>query len=180
MSQAISNRTAIGTTVLISVVIFIFLIWLIYLHEPVNNEADLDVGFLPPLNALLNTLSALCLIAGYATIRKKNRELHKKLMLSALGFSAAFLVNYLIYHTFHGDTPFLGEGWIRPVYFFILISHVMLSAVMLPLILITLYFALNGKFTLHPKVARYTLPFWLYVSITGVVIYLMLHQFSGP
>ena len=180
MSQAISNRTAVGTTVLISVVIFIFLIWLLYLHEPVSSEAGLDVGFLPPLNALLNALSALFLIAGYATIRKKNCELHKKLMLSALGFSTAFLVSYLIYHTFHGDTPFLGEGWIRPVYFFILISHVVLSAVMLPLILITLYFALSGKLTLHPKVARYTLPFWFYVSITGVVVYLMLHQFSGP
>ena len=101
-------------------------------------------------------------------------------MLSALGLSAAFLVSYLIYHTFHGDTPFLGEGWIRPVYFFILISHVGLSAVMLPLILITLYFALTGKLNLHPKVARYTLPLWLYVSVTGVLVYLLLHQFYSP
>ena len=101
-------------------------------------------------------------------------------MLSALGFSAAFLVSYLIYHTFHGDTRFLGEGWIRPIYFFILISHVMLSAVMLPLILTSLYFAFSGRFNLHPKVARITLPIWLYVSITGVVVYLMLHQFPEP
>ena len=180
MSQAISNRTAVGTIILVSTVIFIFLLWLLYLREPLRSETSLDVGFLPPLNAFLNALSALCLIAGYFAIRKKNRELHMKLMLSALGFSAAFLVSYLIYHTFHGDTRFLGEGWIRPVYFFILISHVVLSAVMLPLILTSLYFALSGILNLHPKVARVTLPIWLYVSITGVVVYLMLHQFPEP
>ena len=180
MSQTISNRIAVGTIILFSTVIFIFLLWLLYLREPLSSETNLDMGFLPPLNAFLNALSALCLIAGYFAIRKKNRELHKKLMLSALGFSAAFLVSYLIYHTFHGDTRFLGEGWIRPVYFFILISHVVLSAVMLPLILTSLYFALSGRLNLHPKVARFTLPIWLYVSITGVVVYLMLHQYPKP
>ena len=151
MTPAISNRTAVGTMILVSAVIFVFLLWLLYLREPVSTESGLNVGFLPPLNAFLNALSALCLAAGYIAIRNKNRKLHQKLMLSALGLSAAFLVSYLIYHTFHGDTPFLGEGWIRPVYFFILISHVVLSAVMLPLILITLYFALTGKLNLHPK-----------------------------
>ena len=161
MTPAISNRTAVGTMILVSAVIFVFLLWLLYLREPVSTESGLNVGFLPPLNAFLNALSALCLAAGFVAIRNKNRKLHQKLMLSALGLSAAFLVSYLIYHTFHGDTPFLGEGWIRPVYFFILISHVVLSAVMLPLILITLYFALTGKLNLHPKVARYTLPLWL-------------------
>jgi len=180
MTPAISNRTAVGTMILVSAVIFVFLLWLLYLREPVSTESGLNVGFLPPLNAFLNALSALCLAAGFVAIRNKNRKLHQKLMLSALGLSAAFLVSYLIYHTFHGDTPFLGEGWIRPVYFFILISHVVLSAVMLPLILITLYFALTGKLNLHPKVARYTLPLWLYVSVTGVLVYLLLHQFYSP
>ena len=136
----------------------------------------MKLSFLSPLNAVLNTLSTGCLTLGYWAIRNQKRELHKKLMLSALGFSAVFLVSYLIYHAYQGDTNFQGDGWIRSLYFFILISHVVLSAVMLPLILITLYFALSGKLALHPKVARFALPIWLYVSVTGVLVYLMLYH----
>ena len=180
MINSVSIKTAVASIILVSVGIILFLIWLIYLREPVTVSNLPYLSYLPLANAILNSLSAFCLIAGYLAIRKRKRELHWKFMLSALIFSFLFLVSYLIYHTFHGDTPFLGEGWIRPVYFFILISHVVLSAVMLPLILITLYFALTGKLNLHPKVARYTLPLWLYVSVTGVLVYLLLHQFYSP
>ena len=99
MTPAISNRTAVGTMILVSVVIFVFLLWLLYLREPVSTESGLNVGFLPPLNAFLNALSALCLAAGYVAIRNKNRKLHQKLMLSALGLSAAFLVSYPVSYT---------------------------------------------------------------------------------
>lgn len=174
MNLLLSNRSVVGTMILVSGVILIFLLWLIYLHEPV--ESVLNLSFLPPLNALLNVLSAGCLFMGYWAIYNKKRELHQKMMLSAFSFSAAFLISYLFYHTFHGDTPFPGEGLIRLVYFFILISHVFLSAVMLPLIFLSLYFALSGKFTLHPKVARFAFPIWFYVSVTGVLVYLMLYH----
>ena len=176
MSSLHSDRTAISSMVLISAFIFLFLFWLLYLHEPVSGENSLNVGFIPSLNAFFNTICAVCLAIGFWAIRCQKKELHRRMMLSALVFSSVFLVCYLVYHTFHGDTPFHGEGWIRPIYFFILISHVVFSAVMLPLIMITLYFALTGKLTLHPKVARFTLPIWFYVSVTGVLVYIMLHQ----
>ena len=139
MINSVSFKTAVTSIILVSVGILLFLIWLIYLREPVTVPNLPYLSYLPLANAIFNSLSAFCLMAGYLAIRKRNRELHLKFMLSALTFSFLFLVSYLVYHTFHGDTPFLGEGWIRPVYFFILISHVVLSAVMLPLILITLY-----------------------------------------
>jgi putative membrane protein len=98
------------------------------------------------------------------------------MMLSALTFSFLFLISYLTYHAFHGDTSFEGEGWLRTLYFFILISHILLSAVVLPLVLTTVYFAATGNFNQHPKIARVTLPLWLYVSVTGVLVYLMLYH----
>ena len=101
---------------------------------------------------------------------------HKKMMLSALFFSFLFLVSYLTYHAFHGDTLFQGEGWVRPLYFFILISHIILSVVVLPLVLTTVFFAATGNFTMHPKIARITLPLWMYISVTGVLVYLMLYH----
>ena len=176
MNPSLSNRLIISTMIMISALILLFILWLIYLREPVEEDSSLKLSFLSPLNAVLNTLSAGCLTLGYWAIRNQKRELHKKLMLSAFGFSAVFLVSYLIYHAYQGDTYFQGEGWIRSLYFFILISHVVFSAVMLPLILITLYFALSGKLTLHPKVARFALPIWVYVSVTGVLVYLMLYH----
>ena len=100
------------------------------------------------------------------------------MMLTALTFSAIFLVSYLIYHTFHGDTPYKEEGWVRYLYFFILISHVLLSVIVLPLILTTVFFAATRNFSSHSKIAIITFPVWLYVSITGVLVYLMLYRYS--
>ena len=140
MNPSLSNRWVISTMIMISALILLFILWLNYLRDPVQEESSLKLSFLSHLNAVLNTLSAVCLTFGYWAIRNQKRELHKKLMFSAVGFSAVLLVSYLIYHAYHGDTFFQGEGWIRSLYFFILISHVTLSAVMLPLILLTLYF----------------------------------------
>lgn len=97
-------------------------------------------------------------------------------MLSALAASVLFLISYLVYHYHEGTTRFTGQGWVRPVYFTILVSHTVLAAAIVPLVLVTLYRALRGEFTQHRRLARWTLPFWLYVSVTGIVVYLMLYQ----
>jgi putative membrane protein len=176
MTIPLSNRTVLSSIVVLSAGIILFLFWLIYLREPSPEENPFDLTFLPAVNALLNSMSVICLISGYLAIRKGDRTLHIKMMLSALIFSFLFLISYLTYHTFHGDTSFQREGWIRPFYFFILITHISLSAVVLPLVLTTVYFAATGDFNKHPKIARVTLPLWLYVSVTGVLVYLMLYH----
>jgi putative membrane protein len=149
-----------------------FLIWLIYFKGKVL--APDWVAALPAANASFNSLSAVCLVLGYINIRRGNRAVHKRFMLTATFFSAMFLASYITYHYFHGDSLFPGHGWIRPVYFFILITHIGLSMVALPLILGALWFGLGSQFRSHKKIARWTFPIWLYVSVTGVVVYFFL------
>jgi putative membrane protein len=116
---------------------------------------------------------------GYINIRRGNRATHMRFMLTATTFSGLFLVSYIVYHFFHGDTKFLGQGWIRPVYFFILISHIGLSMVALPLIMATLWWALRKQFRFHRRIARWTFPIWLYVSVTGVIVYFVLKSYTA-
>jgi uncharacterized membrane protein YozB (DUF420 family) len=132
------------------------------------------------LNATLNGTSAILLASGYAAIRSGKRDLHKKLMLSAFTISTAFLISYLIYHYHAGHVPFQGQGWIRPVYFALLASHTILAIVIVPLILITIHRAWLERFDKHRLIARWTLPLWFYVSVTGVIVYLMLYQIYAP
>jgi putative membrane protein len=174
----ISNRTAVGSIVGISVLVFLFLLWLLYLKEAPAEapDSEIDLTFMPAINALLNSGCVVCLVLGLRAILRGEREKHMRFMLSALGLSAVFLVGYLTYHHYHGDTPFEGTGMIRPVYFFILITHIVLSAVMLPMIFTTFYFAATKNFTSHKKLARYTFPVWMYVSVTGVLVYLILYH----
>ena len=169
-------RKPVPAIVALSAAIATFLIWLIYFKGKV--AAPSWVSDLPAANALFNSLSAVCLILGYINIRRRNRVVHMRFMLSATVFSALFLVSYITYHYFHGDTKFPGHGWIRPVYFFILITHISLSLVALPLILGTLWWALRSQFRFHRKIARWTLPVWLYVSITGVIVYFVLRAYT--
>jgi uncharacterized membrane protein YozB (DUF420 family) len=136
----------------------------------------IQITDLPALNATLNAISAVLLTTGYVMIRRGRRQLHKKCMLAALVASTAFLTSYVIYHANTGSRPFSGTGRIRIAYFAILISHVVLAATILPLALVTTARGLRAQFDRHVKVARWTLPVWLYVSVTGVVIYLMLYQ----
>ncbi len=136
----------------------------------------ISITDLPALNATLNAISAICLTTGYVLIRRGRRDLHKKCMLAALVASTAFLTSYVIYHANTGSRPFPGHGAIRFAYFTILITHVVLAATILPLALTTTARGLRAQYARHVKVARWTLPIWLYVSITGVVIYLMLYQ----
>ncbi|HKV48091.1 MAG TPA: DUF420 domain-containing protein [Candidatus Acidoferrales bacterium] len=132
------------------------------------------------LNATLNGISAVLLAAGYTAIRLGKRETHKKFMISAFVVSCAFLISYLIYHYRVGDVKFQGQGWIRPVYFTILISHIILAAAIVPMILVTLRRAWLERFDKHKVIARWTLPLWFYVSVTGVIIYLMVYQIYVP
>ena len=130
----------------------------------------------PALNASLNALSAVLLAFGYGFIRARRLTAHKACMLSAAAVSAAFLSCYLYYHFHAGSTSFHGQGWIRTVYFTVLISHTALAVVIVPLVLTTLWLALSGRLTRHRRLARWTLPIWFYVSVTGVVIYWMLYR----
>jgi putative membrane protein len=149
-----------------------FLGWLLLVREGQGVNAGLS--FMPAVNAALNATAATFLLLGLAAIRSGRRAVHKRLMVSAFAASAVFLVGYVIYHYAHGDTQYQGEGAIRVVYFAVLITHVSLSIVMLPMILSTFYLAAQERFATHKKLARWTLPVWLYVSVTGVVIYFML------
>jgi putative membrane protein len=136
----------------------------------------LQISDLPALNASLNALSAVWLTLGYFFIRRGDRVNHQRAMLAALGTSALFLVSYVIYHANVGSKPFPGQGPIRWVYLTILFTHIVLAAVILPMALITAARGLRGRFDRHVRLARWTLPLWMYVSVTGVVIYLMLYQ----
>lgn len=136
----------------------------------------IPLSSLPTLNAALNTLSAVFLVTGYIFIRRRNIGAHKLCMISAFITSTLFLTSYLIYHYHAGSKPFPGEGPIRVVYFSILISHTTLAVAIVPLVLITLRRAWKGAFERHARIARRTLPLWLYVSITGVIVYWMLYR----
>jgi putative membrane protein len=151
-----------------------FLGWLLLIRE--GGGAHADFGFMPAVNAALNAIAATLLVFGFAAIRSGRRELHKRLMVSAFAASAVFLVGYVLYHYAHGDTQYQGVGAIRTVYFTVLITHVVLSITMLPMILTTFYLATRERFAGHKRLARWTLPIWLYVSVTGVVIYFMLRS----
>ena len=172
-----TDRAVVATSVLLSGIVIGALIWLIY-FKPAPGELSAATSVLPAVNALLNAVSACLLIAGYRAIRRQRQAVHKRFMLAAFVTSTLFLVTYVVYHSLHGDTPFQGVGLIRRVYFFILISHILLTTVALPLILITFAFALTGKFNAHRKIARFTLPAWLYVSVTGVLIFVFLRLFQ--
>lgn len=136
----------------------------------------IPVSSLPTLNALLNGTSALLLVAGYLAIRRRDAHAHRRYMLAAFAASTVFLISYVRYHLAVGSVAFTGTGWIRHVYFAVLIPHVLLAALILPLALLVLRHAWRGRFRRHARLAKVTLPLWLYVSVTGVIVYLMLYH----
>ena len=139
------------------------------------------IPFLPHLNAVLNTTSALLLLLGFTLIRLGRVRAHRNCQVTAVLTSTLFLISYLTYHYHHGSTRFAGQGIARPLYFSILITHTILAVVIVPLIVVTLYRAARGDFIRHRRIARWTLPLWLYVSVTGVIVYLMLyHIYPSP
>ena len=172
-----SEKLVYKVIIAVSIAIFIFLTWLIYIKPPaeINNNW---VQYLPALNAFLNGMTSIFLVLGITLIKNKKVKPHVASMLAATFTSALFLISYITYHHFHGDSKFQGPGFIRYVYFFILISHIVLSAVQVPLILSTLYLAYSEQYAKHRNVERITFPIWLYVSITGVLIFVFLRIFN--
>lgn len=131
---------------------------------------------LPALNAALNGVSATFLVVGFAMIKRGRKTAHRNCMIGALASSAAFLTSYLIYHYHEGGTRFLEPAWFRPVYLFILLTHIVLAIAIVPMVLRTVWLAARGRFEKHRAIARWTWPIWMYVSVTGVLIYLLLYQ----
>lgn len=136
----------------------------------------MSISVLPTLNAILNATSGLFLVLGYLMIRQKKIDAHRLCMIAACTASILFLISYVFYHYHAGATTFKGEGLARPVYFTILITHTILATALVPFVIVTLRRALSGRFADHRRVARWTFPAWLYVSITGVIVYLMLYH----
>ncbi len=165
-------RLAIG---LVSATVVAVVAYLLLGRRP-EAGASPAVAALPLVNACLNATSAALLTAGYVCIRRRRVTAHRACMLSALAVSTLFLVSYVTYHSLTGSRPFGGQGWIRLVYFPMLISHIVLAAVIVPLALATVYRALRRDFARHVRIARWTLPLWLYVSVTGVLVYWMLYR----
>jgi len=137
----------------------------------------IDIHILPTVNATLNATAAILLLAGYSLIRRKRIQAHKRVMLTAFGVSIAFLICYVVYHAQVGSVPYQKTGFLRTIYFSILITHTTLAATVPVLAIITLRRGLRGDYQRHRKIARWTFPIWLYVSVTGVIVYLMLYRF---
>lgn len=159
---------------IVSVVISLAVAFLILGPRPEGIEGTMDVSMLPMVNATINGITTLLLVYGYFLIRQKKREQHRNVMLTSFGTSSLFLVTYVIYHWFKSG-PKLYTGDFTILYYFILISHILLAAMIIPLALFTLYRGWSNQLKRHRRIARFTLPIWLYVSVTGVIIYLMLY-----
>jgi len=168
---------AIAAILAISAAASLFLFWLIYIHPAA--AATSDYAFLPALNAVLNGLSATALLIGYTFIRGHKIKAHRAAMITAFAFSTLFLVSYIAHHALHGDVRYPFHGALRSVYLPLLASHIILAVVALPMVLITFFFSLSGRIPQHRKIARWTFPLWLYVSVTGVITYVMLRLAQG-
>ncbi|MGA3131886.1 MAG: DUF420 domain-containing protein [Terracidiphilus sp.] len=168
---------AIAAILLISAAATTFLFWLIYIHPAAASSAQF--AFLPALNAILNGLAAIALTIGYTFIRARQIRRHRAAMITAFIFSSLFLVSYILHHALHGDVRYPIHAALRTFYLWLLASHIVLAVVALPLILITFFFSLSGRIPQHRKIARWTFPLWLYVSVTGVITYVMLRLAQG-
>jgi putative membrane protein len=169
----LSDRAFYALNAVLSASALAFLGWLLVVRRAEGVGADLS--FMPAVNACLNAASATCLTLGWVAIKRRRPDVHRALMVTALAASTLFLIGYVAYHYAHGDTKYAGAGALRVIYLAILASHVLLSMAVVPLALTTFYFAFKGEHARHRRVARVTLPVWLYVSVTGVVVYFMLH-----
>src|SRR5260370_7926096 len=177
MNSLTSDRLALGAIGASSAAAVAFLLWVLYVQHAGAGLAE-EWIFLRRLNALLNGLSAVALCTGLYFIKHKNVYAHRVSMLVAFGFSSLFLISYIVNHALHGDTHFPDVGAARTVYLSILSSHILLSIVALPLVLTTLFFALPARFITHRRVARVTFPIWLYVSVTGVIVFALLKAYA--
>ena len=163
------KKAIIAVSILIPVVVAVLF--------RIRLEGVQPLTFLPPIYAAINGYTALILLIALWAIKQRKITLHEQLMKTAIGLSLAFLVLYVIYHLTSDPTPYGGEGWMKTLYYFILISHILLSVAIIPLVLISYVRAISQQFTAHRKIARITFPIWLYITITGVIIYLMISPY---
>jgi putative membrane protein len=172
MNDAFAKKAILLVSVLIlSVVTLLFFI------NPNEVDLGIDLKIFPRFHAILNSLTAVCLVTAFYFIRNKNVQAHKSFMLGAFVLSSVFLVSYVFYHAISQPTKYGGEGILKSIYYFILLTHIVLAAVILPFILFTFYRALNSQFEQHKKIARWTLPVWLYVAVTGVLVYVLISPY---
>jgi putative membrane protein len=167
-------RPIITRILAISGVAFVFLLWLLYFKADSGETSSDTLSMLPAVNAGLNGTVTILIIGAVIAIKNGKRKLHMGMMITAIILSVTFLASYILYHSIHGNTPFVTEGAVRYLYFGILISHVACTVFALPLIMSSVFFAATKRYALHRKVVKFTVPFWLYVSVTGVVIYFLL------
>jgi putative membrane protein len=161
---------------IVSIAVPLVVLVLFYLKPP-EVAVGFDFHILPAFHAALNFSTAVLLVLGYYFIRKQNRKAHQYAMMTAFGLSSIFLISYVIYHTFTEPTRFGGEGIIKSVYYFILISHILLAAIVLPMILFSISHGLQAKYDRHKRIAKFTFPIWLYVAVTGVLVYLLISPY---
>jgi putative membrane protein len=173
----VNPKPVVATIILVSGLAISFLLWLVYVHHASAEFAG-RWTFLPALNAVLNGLCAVTLCVGFYFIRHRKIAAHRASMVTAFAFSSAFLVSYIANHALHGDTIFPGHGPVRTLYLSILASHVVLSIVGLPMVLTTFFFSLTGRFAIHRRIALVTFPIWLYVSVSGVVVFFFLRAYA--
>lgn len=167
------DRVMVPTIVGLSIVVPVLVLILMYLPDRYN-VIGVEMGTFPFFHAVLNFCTALLLIAGYFSMRMKELKWHRNLMIGAFLLSTVFLVSYVISKISNDPVPYGGEGILRPIYFFVLITHILLSAIIVPLVLFTMYRGLTGEVEKHRKIARYTFPVWLYVAVTGVLVYIFM------
>lgn len=171
----VKNKGANRLINIISVVVPVVVALILGIRQKI--ELGAWTAYLPHMNGVINSVTSVLLIVGYCFIRQKNVAAHRRTMLAAFTLGAAFLVCYVLYHISNESTSFGGQGTIRPVYYFLLISHITLSVVVLWFVLRAVYFALTKQFVQHKKMTRWALPIWLYVSTTGVIVYLMIRPY---
>jgi putative membrane protein len=177
-SPRLSDKTFYVVNGVLSAAALAFLTYILVLRGG-SPESGADLRFMPAVNAALNATASALIVAGYVFIKKKRPDLHRLSMAFAFFASALFLVGYLVYHYVHGDTKYPADAPLRGLYLFVLASHVLLSVAVVPLVLTSFFFALTKQFAKHKRVTKYTLPIWLYVSVTGVAIFFMLRSALG-
>jgi putative membrane protein len=178
VSSPAKTRPFISAILGVSAAAALFIFWLIYLH-PAADAGNAHFAFLPTLNAILNGLAATSLLIGYGFIRARKLSAHRASMITAFVFSTLFLVSYIVHHALHGDVRYPAHVALRTFYLTLLTSHVVLAVMALPMVLVTFFFSLTSRFAHHRRIARWTFPLWLYVSVTGVITYVMLRLAQG-
>jgi putative membrane protein len=177
LKSSIRKNDKLAKALIYTVSFVVFAVVVLLSRIKVTADLDFDVHVFARVNAFINSIVAVLLVAALWAVKQKKYELHKKLMMSAIILSTIFLVSYILHHLLSGDTKFGGEGAVRYVYFFILITHIFLAAIILPFILFTAYRALVAEWPAHRKLAKITWPIWFYVSVTGVLVYWFIHPY---